>query len=987
MSSGRGSDGDTDRETVDLGAAAGGDATVTAAGREGRALARDAATPPEALLPTLSAAAGARKARADCGEELDAGDRVGRFVIERCVGRGGMGVVYAARDEKLKRTVAIKFIRDREGQTSVELNERLLREAQAVAPLSHPNLVAVYDVGFHGGEPYVAMEYVDGVTLRSWLRDAGDAERNWRDIVAMFVQAGRGLAAAHAAGVVHRDFKPANVLIADGRARVADFGLARPLQDSDSELNRGGPIIPEANDSEMSTLTQPGTIMGTPRYMAPEQRAGRVVDQRSDQYSFCVALYEALFADAPQPEAIVPVVPRLPHHVRAALARGLRRVPGQRYPGMDELLAELGHQPVSLARRLAMVLVAVVALGAVAGGMWMQRRHPPLCTEASARLRGVWDDDRRSQVHSAFAASGRSYAETTFAAVAAELDAYAADWVEMHTESCTATRVRGEQSEELLDRSMICLGRRLAVLRELTEILAGADLELVDRASEVVARLPALAACGDRERLLAAVPAPPAALRERVAELRSELDRATAMTAAGDYQGCRTTVGAVVDASASLDYPPLRGEALLAAGRAAMYSGDGAAGEASLRAAIVELARADDDVGSAEVLTTLMFVVGLQLGRADDALALQPSAEAAVIRAGEGAELSNRLERVVAILLRQKGRYGEAEARFRSIYQRLDSAGDAAPGAVGRALSDLANILADQGKADEALDYYRRLIALREARSGRDHPEVAFAVDNAGTALADVGEYEQARAYHRRALAIREQVYGADSNAVAITLNNLGVALAGLGEWAEAEAVYRRCIGVRELIEGSSLRVANTLSNLGVLLTNQKKYDEAGPVYARALAIREAKLGPDHPLVATTLYNIGTLLEEQPQHRAEARRHYETALARGLPEWGEEGRSTAYVRAGIGRLDLMERRYREAVANLEQALAICVKIGTDTGRRARTRYDLARAKWGAGARAAALALAEEAVREYRSMGALGEDGRARVEVWLKHVGR
>src|SRR5690606_14002911 len=214
------------------------------------------------------------------------------------LGEGGMGVVYAAYDEDLDRRIAIKVLRDSYGDAAAR--ERMVREAQAMARLSHPNVVQVHDVGDQGGQLYVAMEFVKGMTLRTWL---SEQDRPWREIRAMFVQAGRGLAAAHAEGLVHRDFKPDNVLIGgDGRARVADFGLAGAagVPDSDSESLPDSVVIRVGRQSAFNTaLTLAGTIMGTPAYMSPEQHRGVATDARSDQFSFCVALWGAIYGEPP----------------------------------------------------------------------------------------------------------------------------------------------------------------------------------------------------------------------------------------------------------------------------------------------------------------------------------------------------------------------------------------------------------------------------------------------------------------------------------------------------------------------------------------------------------------------------------------------------------------------------------------------------------------------------------------------------------------
>jgi serine/threonine-protein kinase len=283
-----------------------------------------------------------------------------------------MGVVYAAEDPRLGRKVALKLLHPALAEVAEEQQQRLLREAQAMARLSHPNVLPVFDLGTEGRQVFLAMEFIEGPTLAAWLKQR---ERTWREILGIFLEAGRGLAAAHQAGLVHRDFKPTNVLVgADGRPRVTDFGLVRVA----ATLEEGQPQA--SPRSAESTLTQTGTVAGTPAYMSPEQLAGRPVDARGDQFSFCVALYEALHgvrpfaADAPpehrwmlrRPDRS----PRVPGYVRAVLARGLALEPAERFPSMDALLAALTRPPTLRRRWVALGLAGSLALAGMGVGIF-----------------------------------------------------------------------------------------------------------------------------------------------------------------------------------------------------------------------------------------------------------------------------------------------------------------------------------------------------------------------------------------------------------------------------------------------------------------------------------------------------------------------------------------------------------------------------------------------------------------------------------------
>ncbi len=317
---------------------------------------------------------------------LALGAQVGRYVVEGLLGEGGMGVVYAAKDPALGRTVALKLLRP--GGEGDEGRARLVREAQAMARLSHPNVLPLFELGTEGGSVFLAMERVEGPTLAGWLRER---ERPWREVLALFVQAGEGLAAAHRAGLVHRDFKLANVLVgADGRPRVTDFGLVRHGAGGDEGLP-GEAGTGDAGEA----LTRAGAVPGTPAYMSPEQLAGREVDARGDQFSFCVALHEALYGlrpfdarargEARWRRVPVPRGPRLPGSVRAALERGLALEPEARFPSMDVLLAELSRPS---GPRWLPVVTVVAGLGLVLAGadVLVWRTREPAAVEKPEAL-------------------------------------------------------------------------------------------------------------------------------------------------------------------------------------------------------------------------------------------------------------------------------------------------------------------------------------------------------------------------------------------------------------------------------------------------------------------------------------------------------------------------------------------------------------------------------------------------------------------------
>jgi len=401
---------------------------------------------------------------------------VGRYEIRGRLGAGGMGVVYRAHDPDLDRPVAVKLLHH-DASTDDKARARMLREARSLAKLSHPNVIAVYDVGTEDGQVFVAMELVAGLDLRRWLERKLDA--SWREILALFIAAGRGLEAAHDVALVHRDFKPENVLVGDdGRVRVLDFGLARighqvegpTLEDRAGEVDGAGePAEGPTRDRQLAalgartgptldlglmptaapvaatggSLTETGTLMGTPLYMAPELYAGQAADARSDQFAFCASLYEGLYRQLPfgardlqahvravAAGAIVdpPADTAVPARVHELVARGLAAEPGARHRDMGGLLTALERalaeppptelpEPASPGRWLAIVgLVVVAAVGLV--GLELFGGGDPRA-RAEARPPGEVEVERPADVDEAPPPAPRATTDTGAARVEA----------------------------------------------------------------------------------------------------------------------------------------------------------------------------------------------------------------------------------------------------------------------------------------------------------------------------------------------------------------------------------------------------------------------------------------------------------------------------------------------------------------------------------------------------------------------------------------
>ena len=448
---------------------------------------------------------------------LPAGAKLGRYVVLEQLGLGGMSIVYKAYDPQLDRAIALKLVRvdSSLAESPAAASGRLLREAQALAKVSHPNIVAVHDVGLMGDDVFVAMEFVAGLSLAQWCKQE---RRTMTEILEAFRGAGRGLAAAHATGLVHRDFKPDNVIVgSDGRPRVLDFGLARAA----------GAAEPPATDGAVAAPTDPrvtsaGATVGTPAYMAPEQHARGTIDGRTDQFSFCVALYEALYGQLPfagdSVEEIVdavthgriapaPADARVPGWLRQALLRGLSVSPAHRYPSMDALLSALDRNPRARRRTVLAVAVCAVVVAVAVSAAWPRASARSPCEGARAQLAGVWDRGVKARVRAAFEGSGRPQARATFERVSRVLDGQAAEWTAMKREVCEARR-DGRQDARATALRTVCLEHQRREVAELTAKLAKADGRVVDRAVHAAFELTSVAACADVAALALGQPAP-----------------------------------------------------------------------------------------------------------------------------------------------------------------------------------------------------------------------------------------------------------------------------------------------------------------------------------------------------------------------------------------------------------------------------------------------------------------------------------------------
>ncbi|MGA9520166.1 MAG: serine/threonine-protein kinase [Myxococcaceae bacterium] len=909
---------------------------------------------------------------------LNRGESLGRYIILDRVGEGGMGVVYAAYDPELNRKVAIKLLQTgARGSQSTGGRERLIREAQALARLSHPNVVHVHDVGTHGDRVFMAMELVEGRSLRDWLREK---PRSWREVTATFVAAGRGLSAAHAAGLVHRDCKPDNLHIGlDGRVRVLDFGIARLASDDAEPV---GHVAPRSERVSLATpLTEVGTVLGTPSYLPPEVLDGRAADPRSDQFSFCVSLYEALYGRRPFPGNLPRNDPqrwtlrepsgdrKVPVWLRRVVLRGLSLSPEQRHPTMDALLAELGKDPRAKQRQWLMSAAIAGLIAAVSGGAYLQSRSQPVpCHGVEQGVERIWNASTKQALESAFLATGKGFAAEAWSNTERPLDAYATAWVAMRQDACAATRIRGEQSDEVLSLRMACLDRRLESFHALTQLLAKADGDLVQQATRAANALPGLDLCADVEALRAPVPPPEGReAQARVNALRKQLAEGQALFDAGRYQPGLELAKSAVESARALAYRPLEAEALELLAGFQMRTGDLKAAEETLYEAIwaAEAGRHDLVVGSA---SAKVVSVATYQARSEVGQHWAEHARAALERVGGDARTeANLLNALAAMAFRSGGAEAALEHFEKSLALRLKVYGPDHP-EVAAIHNNIGMVLAN-GRPREALPHLEKSLAIFERALGREHPDTTKALTNLGSIAVELAELDKSIEYNRRALAAAEKGLGPDHPTVGAANQGIGEALTNQGRYEEAIAHLRRALSIYEAVYGPEhVSLLSSLRSLGVALEGTGDSKGALQTIERATQIAQRAHPPEHPDMAVAWRHLADA--ELAQGRTnESRIHFERSVEIAKKALGPEHRELALAYIGLGSWHLHKEQFREALTLLEKARDIQDKSLGDHPHVSRTLTLMGRARLGLGDRERAIPELERALTLAQKEGA------------------
>lgn len=967
------------------------------------------------------------------------GEKLGRYILIELIGEGGMGFVYKAFDPVLDRLVAVKILNIASISNVRKARTRLIREAQALAHLSHPNVVAAYDVGVAEDSVFVVMEYVEGQTFRQWMTEK---KRSREEILSIFIAAGKGLKAAHDAGLVHRDFKPANVMVGkDGRVRVLDFGLTRAfgsfddsisgdsnyrdsnscdsisgdslfskLSDGDDNCNEGfypetrefnGNGLeqkeqlmenrvavqaekssvppqehkfedssdaqlqdeePELQDLETldlydmsqsrkflsSDLTRIGEIIGTPAYMAPEQFLNLEVGDYTDQFSFCAAMYEAMYGLRPfsanrmdlfreniESEKVrpPPLDKDVPEWLSTLILKGLNPRPEDRHESMGVLIDILQNDPDKVRahrrsvrrRQIMIVLLVLLSVLGPLGYWYFQRvRTAENCKNVSEKLRGVWDEQVKKNVEQAFAKTGVFYASDTAMRVSKNLDKYVQDWTRLRGEICEARWLEGTESDQSFHQKMNCFALRYRELDSLVKAFTKADSNLIPRAVQASLSLSRLDTCLDEAALRDTLPLPgDLGTRAKIRDLRLQLADLKTMDATGKYKAGVELAKKLVHQADKLGYLPLQAEATYSLGKALFHVRDDSESVKVLWKAAKIASRSKYPKYVAWSYSLLSFVVGYQQQKTKEGLLIARDAEImlhlADARDKDWAPFLNNK----GLVLSSAGYYKEAKDAFeQAIVLDKKAYGPLNP-SLGLDLENLGLLLGDLGEDEKAEEYIERSLDIFKKSLGATHPETAYAYGNLGMVEASFEHYKKAKKYFIKALEILKTTYGGDNLDLAWCYSNLATACLNEDELQQARKHFMKSIEIlKKNSESEHTDMADAYQGLGELERKEGNFKRAMDYFDKALAINTKVNGKDHVRIASVLEDLGRLQIEMADY-TEAKKNLEHALS--IRKRVKEQAKNRLVPAifELGKLYVVQKKFSLARGQFEKVLSIC----------------------------------------------------------------
>ncbi|MCA9661339.1 MAG: serine/threonine protein kinase, partial [Myxococcales bacterium] len=802
---------------------------------------------------------------------------------------------------------------------------------------SHPNVVTVYEVGEEAGQVYLAMEYVEGETLRRWVQES---PRPIGMILDRYLQAGRGLAAAHAAGVLHRDFKPDNAIAgADGRVRVLDFGLARAERSLLAEESLSDrPVIRVANAGGVldAPMTVAGTILGTPAYMPPEQLIGATADARSDIFAFSVALWEAVYGVRPyRAETIRELTEKIlagnpddgergravPRRLRAALLRGLAADPDERWQSMDDYLHALSSGSRRL-RWLPLVAVVTVALAIIGGlfgfGSWQERREAAACEAKAAVIDSVWSPAIVGELRTAAQASGIDYAPGSLDRLLPILSSYADRWRAASVNACER-EIDDVWTEERAAEAVTCLEDRLWSFEALILELSRADLSRIQQALPAAYSLSPLDRCLDPAWLRQRIP-PPADARDEIDAIRSGLARVRALEGVGKVDEARARANTLVERADEVGWRPLQARARLLAGRLAEEQAIDDAARLLTEGFFLAQAAGEEPL-AADLAIRLVVAVGVDKARPSEGHLWAQWAEMLLERqpAAGRAIRSATLNSQRGILARSEGDFEAAEAAWRSALALHESTVGPQHPEVAKLLNNIGTLRQAVGKRDEARELWERALAIWEASLGPDHPWTAAVRVNLGLIYFTNGDLRRALSSTERALEIWERDLGREHAKVATALLNIGRIQEERGELDAALAAFVRALEITEATYGADSRaLEDPLVGLATIQAKLGRDDEAIRTLERARSLVVAADDPD--AVARVDLDLGPLLFDLHPERAAGL--IEGALATLAARHGESSEDLLDALVRLGEAHLSRDRATAATLELERALRL-----------------------------------------------------------------
>ncbi|MBL8915870.1 MAG: serine/threonine protein kinase [Archangium sp.] len=814
---------------------------------------------------------------------LTRGLQISRYVVLELVGSGAMGSVYAAYDPQLDRRVALKLV---SGSTvGREATDRLLREARALAKLSHSSVVQVFDAGEHEGQVFLAMEFVEGQSLADFAR----AEHTATEKFAVLRSAGRGLAAAHAAGIVHRDFKPANVMVGrDGRIRVVDFGLARPARAVSRGAVESGELpgaAPAAPKSPSASTSQLGGIVGTPRYMAPEQFRGEPADARSDQFAFCVTAWELVFGTFPfagtdfeslRAEVLAGRRAEAPSGLSAAsvaaLYRGLSLDPSKRFESMDALLE--AFLPRTERRRVPWLMVGALVLALSAGARLGVRTFD--CRQQANEARARFTSADGAALTTAFVATKLPYARETAERSIAAVERWVSELADASATTCRAEPLLGARTHFDLDRRA-CVDASAQQLTVLLDAFRTADAKVVENAARAVGNLPDVARCAtDRQAL--EHPADPQQ-QEAAKQVRAKLAQSAALIDLGQLEPATKAADDALKQAREVSFPPLLAAAALQAAKTRY-----------------EAARfAEADVLSIESVSVALAA------RADE-LAL------------EGAVVTTRTAS------RREAR--DEMNTWLALSKSLDARLGHVPALAARVLEAEGLVARSQVRLDDArvaFEHARKLA--REAKL--QSVELSAAAGEAAV-LQRTGRCAEAEPVFREVITTLERTAGPSHVRLAMPLNNFALCVS-MRDSDEARRLYERAISVISAVGETSPMMTAPLLNMTEFELRRGEPDRAAPYLERA-RVAVAALGPAHTMNAFVI-GLGAKLAFARGDLATAEREFQRGLELIEKARGAGNADTADFLLGLGlcaeaagRPEQAKERLLLALSRLDQSV-------------------------------------------------------------------